>query len=173
MSSKPINPVPEGGYNTVNPWIITEDALKMITFLEDIFDGAELTESRVPDSDGLILHSEVKIGDSIVMVIDSKEDWPATPTFLQVYVSDASVVLEKAKEAGSEIVTELSDAWYGEKISRFKDPWGNLWWVHELTKVVDWETEAEIIEQEFEDANKSGQTNYIYETLLEAMRNIK
>jgi PhnB protein len=171
MPNKPLTPAPEG-YHTVNPWIIPKGAAKLIEFLENVFEARESEEARIPDTDGLIIHSEVKIGDSVIMIFDSKDDWPPTPAFLQVYVSDATKVLGRAKKAGSEIITELTEAWYGEKLARFRDPWGNLWWVHERIAEVDWETEAAEIEEAFQEAADSGNSGYIYNTLMKAMREI-
>jgi uncharacterized glyoxalase superfamily protein PhnB len=172
MPSRTLVPAPEG-YHTVNPWIIPKGAAKLIAFLETVFEAKESEEARVLDTDGLIIHSEVRIGDSVVMIFDSKDDWPPTPAFLQMYVSDAATVLQRAEKAGSEIITELTDAWYGEKLARFRDPWGNLWWVHERIAEVDGKTEAARIEEEFEKAGESGASGYIYDTLVKAMRDIK
>lgn len=158
--------------HTVNPWIITKGIAEFIPFLEKVFGAKESKEARTPDSDGLIIHAEVKIGDAVIMMFDSKSDWPKTPSFLQVYVEDAKSTLKRAKEAGAEVVTELSDFVYGEKIARFRDPWGNLWWLNERTKEVDWEAEAERIQEELESAAKKKELSCILETLIQAMRKI-
>lgn len=169
MNEKPLSPVPEG-YHTVNPWVIPKGAAQLIEFLEEVFEAEESKDARVPDTDGLLIHSEVRIGDSVIMIFDSKDDWPPRPAFLQVYVAEATAVLERAKNAGAAIVTELTDAWYGEKLARFRDPWGNLWWVHERTREIDWETEAAEVDKEFQEAGESGESNYIHDTLMQAMR---
>lgn len=172
QSKQQIATVPEG-YHTVNPWIILRGVADFIPFLEKVFGAQETKEARTPDSDGLIIHAEVTIGDSTIMMFDAKPDWPHTPSFLQVYVKDANAVLERAKDAGAEIVTELSDFVYGEQIARFRDPWGNLWWINQRVKEVDWEEEAARVQDELEAAKQQKTMNYIYDTLLSAMKKIK
>lgn len=172
MPKQPISPIPEG-YHKVNPWIIPKGVAEFIPFLEQVFEAKESKEARTPDSDGLIIHAEVKIGDTVIMMFDSKPDWPQTPSFLQVYVKDAEVILKRAKEAGAEIITELTDFVYGEKIARFRDPWGNLWWLNQRTEEVDWEAEATRIQGELETAKQQKTMSYVLETLVDAMRKIK
>jgi PhnB protein len=96
MSKQAISPVPEG-YHTVNPWVIPKEASEFIEFLKKVFNAKETEEARTPDSDGLLIHAEVTIGDSTIMIFDSKPDWPATPSFLQVYVQDADATLLKPR----------------------------------------------------------------------------
>jgi len=85
------------GHNTVNPFIITKDAPKLIGFLEKVFDAKEDPAAHTLDTDGLLLHSELAIGDSIVMVADVKPGWPFTPSLLRVYVDDVDETLKRAK----------------------------------------------------------------------------
>jgi PhnB protein len=68
------------------------------------------------------------------------------------------------------VVTELSDFVYGEKIARFRDPWGNLWWINQRTEEVDWEAEAVQIEAELQSAAESKRLDYVHETLMNAMK---
>lgn len=170
MTSKPLSAAPEG-YHTVCPWIIPKGAAQLIRFLEEVFEAKEVREARIPDTDGLLIHSEVRIGDSVVMIFDSKDDWPATPSFLQVYVEDAAAVLGRATTAGCETVTELSDFVYGMKLARFRDPWGNLWWIFEQGEgEVDSEAEAAKVEESMDACVESAATDYIHDTLMQAMR---
>ncbi|UUP18690.1 hypothetical protein NTH_03174 [Nitratireductor thuwali] len=171
MAGQTPPPVPEG-YHSVNPWIIPKGASGLIKFLEHVFSAVETKEARIPDRDGLLIHSEVRIGDSVIMIFDSKEDWPQTPSFLQVYVEDAESVLTRARNAGAEVVTELSDFMFGEKIARFFDPWGNLWWVHQRAEEVDQAAESARVEQEMESFDSEA-TDYVYDTLMRAMRDLR
>lgn len=88
------SPKVSAGYHTINPFIITKDATKFIGFLEKVFGAKEVAEAHTMDSDGLLLHSEFKIGDSTVMVADSKEGWRFTPSLLQIYVEDVEKTLQ-------------------------------------------------------------------------------
>ena len=75
------DPIP-AGYHAVTPWIISADSDALITYLVAAFDAEEL--ARVPGEAGRIEHAEVRIGDSTVMMFDSRRDWPSTPAFLRL-----------------------------------------------------------------------------------------
>ncbi|SCG53740.1 VOC family protein [Micromonospora halophytica] len=116
------------GYHTVTPWIISPGGTaKVIDFVVDVFDAVELSRMEV---DGLIGHAEVRVGDSVVMLFDQPQ-WPATPTFLRLYVADDADVLGRAVARGATVVTEPTELFWGDRVSRFRDPFGNLWWVHQ------------------------------------------
>ena len=161
--------VPEG-YNTINPFIITKDAIKFIEFLEKVFGAKEIREARTMDTDGLLLHSEFKIGDSTVMVADTKEGWPFTPSLLQVYVDDVEKTLQRAEELRAKIVTKPTD-FYGEIFSRFVDPWDNLWWVYQHKGEINWEENTNT-DNDASWATESSELNYIHDTLLETMKRL-
>src|SRR5256884_4120414 len=105
MTTEPnvVQPIPEG-YHTVTPWIITRDTDKLLDFIKQTFGAEEL--GRVYNEDGTIGHAEAKIGDSIVMAFDAKEEWPDTPCFLRLYVSDGDAMYQRALAAGATSVTE-------------------------------------------------------------------
>lgn len=69
-------------------------------------------------------------------------------------------------------MTELSDFVYGEKLARFRDPWGNLWWINQRTEEVNSETEAERAQEELKESASGDETSYIKETLVQAMRDL-
>lgn len=116
------------GANTVNPFIITGDAATVIGFIADVFGAEDVPEARTLDTDGLILHSELRLGDSLLMVADRKPGWPFTPAFTRVYVDDVEATLARAQARGARIVTRPT-GFFGETLARFQDPSGNLWWV--------------------------------------------
>ncbi len=123
------------GYNAVNPFILVTGAggaAGFIAFLEEVFDGTERAGLRTPDRDGSIIHAEVRIGDSSLLIADSKAGWPFTPAFEQLYVDDIQTVLDRAAAAGGEVVTPRTPFYNGVNIARMLDPWGNLWWLYEL-----------------------------------------
>jgi uncharacterized glyoxalase superfamily protein PhnB len=96
-------------------------------------DAVEL--ARVHGADGSIAHAEVRIGDSVVMLFDSKPGWPPTPAFLRLYVPDSDAVHRRALAAGGTSVTDVTHLYFGERVGRVRDPLGNLWWIH--TRVED------------------------------------
>lgn len=141
MTSVPARPA---GSNTINPFLMTDDAARIIAFLIDVFGAVDVAEARTLDTDGLILHSELRIGDSVITIADRKPDWPFTPGFVQVYVDDVEATLERAQRLGARIVTRPTD-FFGDTFSRFSDPSGNLWWVyrHEPQAASEWSAESD------------------------------
>lgn len=118
--------VPEG-YHTVTPFVIVKGAAQLISFMQEAFDATEIT--RVTGDDGAIGHAEVRIGDSVVMLFDSREDWPQTPAFLRLYVTDCDAAHDKAVKAGATSVTKPTSVPWGDRMARVGDPLGNLWWI--------------------------------------------
>ncbi|WP_110514416.1 VOC family protein [Herpetosiphon llansteffanensis] len=154
------------GYATVNPFIITNAAQQLSQFLQTVFGAQAVEAAHTLDTDGLWLHSEFKIGDSTVMVVDRKPDWPWTPSFLQIYVADLAQTLQTAVANGATIVTEPTPI-YGELFSRILDPWHNLWWVYQVLETEPtWESSAP--DSESWDT-ESPELSYIHTTLMELM----
>lgn len=131
-----VNPIPEG-YHTVTPFIIVKGAAQLLRFMKDAFGAEEI--ARVPVEDGSIGHAETRIGDSVVMTFDAKEDWPPTPSFLRLYVEDGDAVFRQALKAGATSVTEMTNMPWGDRVGRVRDPLGNLWWI--MTRIEDVDAE--------------------------------
>lgn len=161
--------LPEG-YNTINPFVVTHNALEFIKFLEQVFDAREEMQAHTMDTDGLLLHSELVIGNSRIMVADRKPDWPFTPGLLQIYVEHVDETLRRAEKLGAAIVTRPTH-FYGDIFSRFVDPWDNLWWVYQYQQEFEWEEHASTDNSETWEA-ESEEMTYIHKTLLETMRSL-
>ncbi|WP_329284019.1 VOC family protein [Streptomyces sp. NBC_00691] len=141
------HPVPQG-YHTVTPWIISRDSLRLIDFLKRAFGAEEL--SCLTGEDGSVQHAEVRIGDSVVMMFDSRPEWPATPGFLRLYVDDADAAHRRAVAAGGTSVTEVTHLFFGDRVGRVRDPLGNLYWIHtRVEEVSPEEMERRLGEPEF------------------------
>jgi PhnB protein len=155
-------------YTSVTPWIISPSSAQLIGFLKSVFNAEEVLNSRITDHDGVIIHVVVKIGDAMVMLFDSREGWDPTPSFLNLYVQDIDETLEKALKLGATYVTEITELWFGEKVCRIIDPFGNLWWINQRMKEVDF-TDPEVgkkaLTQEALDA-----IAYIQKTLDESLK---
>jgi uncharacterized glyoxalase superfamily protein PhnB len=134
MSASKMSPIPEG-YTTVTPWIISRDTAGLLDFVSQAFDAVEL--ARVVGDDGTIGHAEFRIGNAIVMGFDAKPDWPDTPAFLRLYVEDADETFRRAVEAGAAPVTEVTHLFWGDRVGRVRDPFGNLWWIQGRVEEVD------------------------------------
>ncbi len=115
------------GYTTVAPWVVTEDTGAFLDFVAQAFGGEEL--ARVVTEDGLIGHGEIRVGDTVVLAFDRREDWPVMPSLLRVFVADADKAFAHALAAGGRVVTALGDNAFGQRGGRIKDPLGNIWWV--------------------------------------------
>lgn len=137
MTTNKVPAVPEG-YHSVTPFVIVRGAVQFIDFMKAAFDAVEL--GRVGE-DGAIGHAEVRIGDSVVMLFDSKPEWPETPAFLRLYVEDCDATYQQALNAGGTSVTIPTNMPWGDRVARIRDPFSNLWWI--MTRIEDL-TEEEI-----------------------------
>jgi uncharacterized glyoxalase superfamily protein PhnB len=124
--ANPVKPIPEG-YHTITPIIQVEGASEFIDYLKNAFDAKEI--HRYADPNGTIMHAEVQIGDSRIMLSDASDDFKAWPVRLQLYVLDVDTTYEKALEAGATSVRQPSDQFYGDRSAGIVDEWGNQWWI--------------------------------------------
>lgn len=83
----------------------------------------------MPNADGKIGHAELRIGDSVVMMFDARDDWPDTPAFMRLYVEDGDMVFQQALKAGGTAVTPMTELAFGDRVGRVRDPFGNIWWI--------------------------------------------
>jgi PhnB protein len=90
--------------------------------------GAQLT-FQMAGPDGSIGHSELRVGDSMIMLSSAREQWKAMPTMIHLYVEDCDAVFTKAIEAGAEVVMPVADQFYGDRSGGVKDVAGNFWWI--------------------------------------------
>jgi PhnB protein len=120
-------PVPDG-YHTVTPYLTVRGAPKVIKFLKQAF-GAELSHEPIKRPDGSIMHAEITIGDSRVMIADENEMSKATSSSLYLYVPNVDSVYQSAVKAGGETIMEPTDMFYGDRSGSVKDPSGNSWFI--------------------------------------------
>jgi uncharacterized glyoxalase superfamily protein PhnB len=99
----------------------------LIEFMKRAF-GARQSMSMA-NADGSIGHTEMKIGDSFIMLSDAREGNPPMPTSLYVYVEDVDAVYQRAVEAGGTVVMEVQTHFYGDRSGGVKDMCGNNWWI--------------------------------------------
>ena len=132
-----VSPIP-AGYHTVTPYLTVSDAQAEIEFLKRAF-GALTTETLSQESDGTIRHAELKIGDSMVMLGQARDQWKARPANFYLYVSDCDALYKRALQAGGKSLMEPADQFYGDRNAGIEDPEGNYWWIG--THVEDVSTE--------------------------------
>jgi uncharacterized glyoxalase superfamily protein PhnB len=121
-----VNAIPKG-YHTMTPCLVAEGAAKLIEFMKQAFDAKERFKMARPD--GGIMHAEIEIGDSIVMLGEATEQWKPITGAIYLYVNDADAVYKRALQAGATSIMEPTDQFYGDRHGGVKDPAGNLWWI--------------------------------------------
>jgi PhnB protein len=124
------------GYASVSVYIMANGAQRVIDFLKQTFDAQQTRRTDLPD--GTIMHAEVQIDDTVVMIADGSNEFPGFPVWLHVYVPDVDVTYQRALKAGGVSVQEPSQR-DGEPDRRggVKDPAGNTWWIATQVSVED------------------------------------
>lgn len=117
------------GHQTVMPYFIANNPEGLIRFAQDIF-NASLTQQHL-NEDGGIMHAEVIIGNSTLMIGGANKDWAARTCDLFIYVENADECFHKAVAGGAEIIMELADKDYGRTCG-VKDSNDNIWWITSL-----------------------------------------
>jgi uncharacterized glyoxalase superfamily protein PhnB len=120
------DPIPSG-YHTVTPYLRVRRASEFIEFLKAAFDAKETHRSLAPD--GSIMHADVLIGDSHVMLTDGNEHFAALPGSNFLYVPDVDATYGSAIAAGATSMMEPADQFYGDRTAGVRDPFGNEWWI--------------------------------------------
>lgn len=114
------------GYNSVSSYFIIYEAQRFIDLMKKIFDAKELRRYENPD--GSIMHAELKIDDSVIMLGSASEQFPPTKFWMHVYVRDASAIYEKALSLGCESIQPPENKEGDPDIrGTFKDFAGNMW----------------------------------------------
>ena len=117
------------GHQVVMPYLMLNGALKFIDFVKIVFDGKLNNNMHKLREDGIsVMHSEISIGSSTLMITDATEQWPAQTANLFVYVNDADETYKRAIDKGATTVMELSNQDYGRTCG-VTDPFGNVWWI--------------------------------------------
>jgi uncharacterized glyoxalase superfamily protein PhnB len=115
------------GYTSVSPYLIVEGASATIDFLRRVFAADEIR--RFADPAGRVMHAEVRIDDTVVMIADGVEGWPPVPSHVHVYVRDVDATYRRALEAGATSVQEPVKKEDPDKRGGVKDAGGTTWWI--------------------------------------------
>jgi uncharacterized glyoxalase superfamily protein PhnB len=121
------DPYKPSGYTSVAPYLIVEGAGRLIEFLARAFDAVEVR--RFPDPSGKLMHAEVRIDDTVVMLADSAPDWPPVHAHVHVYVPDVDAAYRRALEAGAQSVQAPVKKEDADKRGGVKDASGITWWI--------------------------------------------
>ncbi len=121
-----VKPIPKG-YHTVTPYLVVEGAAKLIDFLKKAFDAKEKERMKRPD--GGIMHAEVKIGDSMIMMADAMGPYKPMPVTIYLYMKNTDTFYKRALAAGATSAMEPADMFWGDRNAGVKDAFGNQWWI--------------------------------------------
>ena len=122
-------PIPEG-FHTLTPGLVVDDGPAALDFYERAF-GAEIRLKLVMG--GKLMHSELKLGDSIFTVNEpfpesrAPEPGEANTVSLLVYCEDADALQERAEAAGATIINRVADQFHGDRAGSLRDPFGHRW----------------------------------------------
>src|SRR5262245_35639403 len=136
-----VRAIPEG-YHSLTPHLVIRDCARAIEFYKKAF-GAE-ERGRAPGPDGRIMHAELKIGDSIVMLSDeypemggkSPQALNGSPVTINLYTEDANAAWKRATEAGATVRMPLGDQFWGDRYGQVTDPFGHHWSIAQHIKDV-------------------------------------
>ena len=120
------NPIPDG-YRTVTPYLKLPNCERLIDFLKRAFGGVE--KGRLLRPDGTVLHAEVLIGDSLLMIHEAPSEWKVKPSTLYLRVGDIDATYKQAIEAGATPVSAPTNMFYGARVACVSDVAGNDWWI--------------------------------------------
>jgi uncharacterized glyoxalase superfamily protein PhnB len=133
------------GFHTLTPSMVLKDARKAIDFYKRAFGAEEIDVMSGPD--GRVMHAELRIGTSILMMGEENPAWPqfksaetlgASPISLHLYVPDVDAAFRRAIDAGATVEMPIQDMFWGDRYGKVRDPFGYLWGlatrVRDLTK---------------------------------------
>ena len=120
----PVKAIPEG-YHTVTPLMSVKGAARLIDFMKKAFGATEIY--RFPAPDGSVMHAEMKIGDSIVMLGEAMTGASHMTVSLYLYMQDVEAVYRAAVEAGGESLEGPTNQFWGDRVASIKDFAGNKW----------------------------------------------
>ena len=132
--AKAKNPIPEG-FRTITPHMTVKNAAEAIEFYKKAFGAEEVL--RMPGPGGIIMHAELKIGDSLLMLNDEFPDQGkvgpqslgGTPITVHLYVPDVDAVIDRAAKAGAKVTLPAADQFWGDRYGLVEDPYGHHWGV--------------------------------------------
>lgn len=129
-----VSPIPDR-LHTVTPRLVVRDGAAAIAFYGRAF-GAEESDDRFTGPDGELIHAEIQIGDSVVMITGDAADGPVrsperlggmVTCVMSLYWENVDAAWERAVSAGAEVIYPLEDQFYGERGGRLRDPFGQQW----------------------------------------------
>ena len=130
--TKKVSPIPEG-YSSVTPYITISGASDAIAFYKKAFGAEEVMRMNGPD--GKVMHAEIRIGGSVIMLHDENPEWKAlspktigdSGSSIMLYVPNVDAVMKAAEQAGATVTMPAADQFYGDRCGNITDPFGHKW----------------------------------------------
>jgi PhnB protein len=127
-----VQPIPKG-YHTLTPSMTVRDAARAIEFYKQAFGAEEIGVMKGPD--GKVMHAELRIGDSLLMLADEFPQYGAlspqsiggTGMSLHIYVEDVDSAFDRATKAGANVEMPVTDMFWGDRFGKLVDPFGHKW----------------------------------------------
>jgi uncharacterized glyoxalase superfamily protein PhnB len=127
-----VKPIPDG-YHSITPFLTVRDAARAIEFYKQAFGAEERGVMKGPD--GKVMHAELKIGDSIIMLSDEFPEFGAlspqsiggTGMGLHIYVDGVDAAFDRAVKAGAKVEMPVADQFWGDRYGKLQDPFGHRW----------------------------------------------
>jgi PhnB protein len=132
VAKSSVKPIPEG-MHTVTPHLVCAGAAEAIEFYKKAFNAVEI--EKVAGANGKLVHATIRIGESVVMLVDEFPEWGAlgpkslkgSPVTIHLYVEDADEMVTQAVRAGAKITMPLEDMFWGDRYGKVEDPFGHQW----------------------------------------------
>lgn len=131
-AKKKVSAIPKG-YHSATPYLVVKGAAQALGFYARAFGAREKVRMNGPD--GSVMHAEMQVGDSMIMLGDENLEWGAkspdtlggSATHVMLYVRDADAFVARAIAAGASIEQPLSDMFWGDRYGKIRDPFGHVW----------------------------------------------
>jgi len=128
-----VKPIPEG-YHTLTPSLTVRNAERAIEFYKQAF-GAEVRGGIAKGPDGKVMHAELKIGDSVIMLTDEYPEFGSkspqsigdSGMGLHIYLDNVDAAFDRAVKAGASVEMPVMDQFWGDRYGKLKDPFGHKW----------------------------------------------
>ena len=139
MSPTKVKPIPDG-MHSITPHLVCAGAADAIGFYQKAFGAVE--QMRIPGPGGKLMHASVRIGDSMLMLVDEAPEWGAfgpkalngSPVTVHLYVPDVDATVAQAVAAGAKVTMPVSDMFWGDRYGQLEDPFGHRWSVATHTR---------------------------------------
>ena len=139
MSTPKVKPIPEG-MHSLTPHLICAGAVAAIAFYKKAFNATG--DGFLPGPDGKVMHAEIKIGNSSLMLMDEMSEMGAfspkslkgSPVTIHLYVDNVDAVVAQAVAAGAKVTMPVADMFWGDRYGQLEDPFGHQWSVATHTR---------------------------------------